>query len=104
MYFPIDPVPGSLYSKTPADDLALLCVQHNQHVAHLMMTLNRMAWPIWLMPEGTNIATFTGDPGQILRYNAFGANPAKPERVQGTGIPERRHHLAAGARSTIWKK
>ena len=87
VYFAIDPVPGSLYSKTPADDLALLCVQHNQHVAHLMMTLNRMAWPIWLMPEGTNIATFSGDPGQILRYNAFGANPAKPERVQGAGIP-----------------
>lgn len=87
VYFAIDPVPGSLYSKTPADDLALLVVQHNQHVAHLMMTLNRMAWPIWLVPEGTNIQNFTGDPGQLLRYNAFGANAAKPERIQGTGIP-----------------
>ena len=83
----VDPVPGSGYAKTPADDLALLTVQRNQHVAHLMMTLNRMAWPIWLVPEGANVATFTGEPGQILKYNAFGANAAKPERVQGTGLP-----------------
>ena len=87
VYFPIDPVPGSLYSKTPADDLALKQVQRNQHEAHMLMTLNRMAWPIWLLPEGTNIATFSGEPGQLLRYNAIGPHAAKPERVQGAGLP-----------------
>jgi hypothetical protein len=87
VYFAIDPVPGSAYSKTPADDLALKQVQRNQHEAHMLMTLNRMAWPIWLLPEGTNIATFTGEPGQLLRYNAIGPTAAKPERVQGAGLP-----------------
>jgi hypothetical protein len=87
VYFPIDPVPGSLYSKTPADDLALKQWQRNKHEAHMEMTMNRMAWPIWLVPEGANVATFTGEPGQVLKYSALGANGAKPERVQGAGLP-----------------
>jgi hypothetical protein len=87
VHFPIDPVPGSLYSKTPADDLALKQWQRNKHEAHMEMTMNRMAWPIWLVPEGANVATFTGEPGQVIKYNALGPNAAKPERVQGAGLP-----------------
>ena len=85
--FIIDPVPGSGYSKTPADDLALKQWQRNKHEAHMEMTMNRMAWPIWLVPEGSNVATFTGEPGQVLKYNALGPSAAKPERVQGAGLP-----------------
>jgi len=85
--FQIDPVPGSMYSKTPADDLALKQWQRNKHEAHMEMTMNRMAWPIWLVPEGANVATFTGEPGQVLKYSALGTNGAKPERVQGAGLP-----------------
>ena len=87
VYFPIDPVPGSLYSKTPADDLALVAITRNKLIANMLMTMDRMAWPIWLMPEGSNVSQVTGTPGQVIRYNALGPNAAKPERIQGTGLP-----------------
>lgn len=87
VYFPIDMMPGSLYSKTPADDLALVAVTRNKLVANMLMTMDRMAWPIWLMPEGSNVSQVTGTPGQVIRYNALGPNAAKPERVQGSGLP-----------------
>ena len=87
VYFPIDPMPGSIYSKTPADDLALVAVTRNQLVANMLMTMDRMAWPIWLLPEGANVSPVTGTPGQIIRYAGIGPNPPKPERVQGAGLP-----------------
>jgi hypothetical protein len=86
-YFPTRLVPGSLWSKTVADDLASKQVERNQLCYLILRLIMRTANPVWTVPSGANIKQFTGDPGQIIEYNALGPGHAKPERVQGAGIP-----------------
>jgi hypothetical protein len=87
VHFPEQIVPGTAWSKTPADDLALLQEKRNQLESIVLMIMMRMGNPVWFLPEGSNVTGFTGYPGEIIRYNALGPNPAKPERVPGQGLP-----------------
>jgi hypothetical protein len=86
-YFPTRLVPGSLWSKTVADDLASKQVERNQLCYLILRIIMRTANPVWMVPMGANIKQFTGDPGQIIEWNALGPGNTKPERVQGAGIP-----------------
>ena len=87
VHFPEQLVPGTAWSKTPADDLALLQEKRNQLESIVLMIMMRMGNPVWFLPEGSNVSGFSGYPGEIIRYNALGPNPAKPERVPGQGLP-----------------
>jgi hypothetical protein len=86
VYFPQKLVPGTADAKTIADDLALKQSQRNRFESLCEQTAMRMANPVWLIPEGANVANVTGEAGQIIKYNALGPSPAKPERIPGQNI------------------
>lgn len=85
--FPQKIVPGSAFAKTVADDLAPKQAQRNRWESIIEACGMRMGAPVWLKPNGANVTNLTGDPGNIISYNAVGPNAAKPERLQGQGIP-----------------
>ena len=87
VFFPQKVVPGSIFPKTVADDLALLAARHNRIESLVELILMRTASPVWLIPEGTAVTNATGEAGQLIRYNPLGPSPAKPERVAGQGLP-----------------
>jgi hypothetical protein len=41
--------------------------QLNQLDSHMMMTIGRMANPIWLEPKGAEVEKFTGEPGLVVK-------------------------------------
>lgn len=61
--------------------------QLNQLDSHIMMTIGRMANPVWLEPKGAEVEKFTGEPGLVVKWNPLvaGGN-AKPERIPGEGV------------------
>ena len=85
--FPQKLVPGSGDAKTVADDLASKQSQRNRWESIIEACGMRMGSPIWLKPNGANVTNLTGDPGNIVSYNAVGPNAAKPERLGGQPIP-----------------
>lgn len=85
--FPQQLVPGSGYGKTVADDLAIQQAKRNRWESIVEACGMRMGSPVWLKPLGANVTNLTGDPGNIIGYNAVGPNAAKPERIPGQGIP-----------------
>jgi len=87
VHFPTKLVPGSLWPKTVADDLALKQVQRNTVESLIIAILRRTANPVWLVPEGSNVTNLTGDPGQVIKYNPLTVNGRPPERVGGQGVP-----------------
>lgn len=86
VYFPQKLVPGTAWPKTIADDLAHKQAQRNRFESICEQTAMRMSNPVWLLPEGANVVNITGDPGQVIKYNALGPSPAKPERIPGQNI------------------
>jgi hypothetical protein len=86
-WFPQHVVPGTMWPKTVADDVALKQAQRNRWESAIELCAMRMGMPIWLVPNGANVKNFTGTAGQIVTYNAMGPANAKPERVAGQGLP-----------------
>lgn len=95
VFFPQQLVPGSGWPKTVADDLAAIAMLHNRLTAMLEMILMRSSNPVWLKPTGSNVTNLTGEPGQVIEYNALGPSPAKPERIQGSPLPAGMLHYLA---------
>lgn len=87
VFFPQKLVPGSMFTKTVADDVAAKQIQRNQWESIVQACGMRMGSPVWLKPAGSNVRNLTGDPGSIVEYNSLGPGSAKPERVPGQGIP-----------------
>lgn len=85
--FPQKLVPGSGYGKTVANDLAAKQAQRNRWESIIEACGMRMGSPVWLKPNGANVTNLTGDPGNIISYNAVGPGAAKPERLPGQPIP-----------------
>jgi hypothetical protein len=85
--FPQKIVPGTGAAKTVADDLASKQAQRNRWESCIEACGMRMGTPIWLNPKGANAKNLTGDPGNIVDYNAVGPGAAKPERIPGQPIP-----------------
>jgi hypothetical protein len=83
-WFPQQLVPGSGWSKTVADDVALKQAQRNRWESIIELAGMSMGNAVWLLPEGANVVTLTGHPGQVIRYSPL--VPAKPERVAGQPI------------------
>ncbi len=46
-----------------------------------------MANGVWLIPEGTDVQTPSGEEGTVIRYSPLGSGGAKPERVEGNRLP-----------------
>lgn len=80
-------VGGRIYGSSMIDPAIQKQDQLNQLDSHMLMTIGRMANPIWLEPKGAEVEKFTGEPGLVVKWNPLvaGGN-AKPERIPGEGI------------------
>lgn len=82
-----DNVPGTHLCTGPADHLKDLQRQRNRREAAIELYFQRMANGIWLIPEGTDVQTPSGEEGWVMRYSPLGSGGAKPERVEGNRLP-----------------
>jgi hypothetical protein len=78
---------GRIYGTGPIDAAIQKQNQLNQLDAFILMIINRMGNPLWLVPKGAEIEKFTGEPGLVVKWNPLtvGSTNAKPERVDGAG-------------------
>lgn len=81
-------VGGRLLASGPIDAIIQKQDQLNELDSMILLTIQRMANPVWLTPKGAEIQKFTGMPGLVLKWNPLtvGGN-AKPERIAGEGPP-----------------
>jgi hypothetical protein len=82
-----DRVGGRIYGRTPMDDVAPKQEQRNKLESLILLIASRMSVPHWLIGKNTGITTITGDPGQVIEWNSMLGNAAKPELLQGAGVP-----------------
>lgn len=77
---------GRVYGTSPLDSVIQKQNQLNQLDSFILMIVNRMSNPLWLVPKGAEIEKFTGQPGLVVKWNPLtvGGN-AKPERIDGLG-------------------
>lgn len=83
---PFDRVPGRILGRTKLDDLAPLQEERNRTESLLRLAITRMANAVWLIPKGSGIDFISGEPGEILRYNAVDPR-MKPDRMAGEQPP-----------------
>lgn len=79
---------GRVYGTSPLD--AAIPMQNilNQIWSFMLMIVNRVANPLWMIPKGSEIEKFTGAPGLVVKWNPLTVGgQAKPERVDGANIP-----------------
>jgi len=82
-----DNIPGASFGRTPMDDLIQKQIQRNKIESLIELIALRMGSPIWLMPEGTVVRNFSGQPGAIVTWNSIGDKATKPDRIPGEQIP-----------------
>jgi hypothetical protein len=77
---------GRVYGTSPLDAVIQKQNMLNQLDSFVLMIVNRMSNPLWLVPKGAEIEKFTGQPGLVVKWNPLtvGGN-AKPERIDGLG-------------------
>jgi hypothetical protein len=86
-HYQYDNVPGTHIATGPADHLKDLQRQRNRREAAIELYFQRSANGIWLIPEGTDVQTPSGEEGWVMRYSPLGSSGAKPERVEGSRLP-----------------
>lgn len=81
-------VGGRLYGRSALTPLIQKQDQLNQLDSLIQLIVQRMANPIWIIPEGAGVEQFSGEPGLVMKYNPLGAGGnAKPEKIEGSEIP-----------------
>jgi len=82
-------VGGRLYGRSAITPLIQKQDQLNQLDSLIQLIVQRMANPIWVIPEGAGIDLFSGEPGFVMKWNpiAVGGSNAKPERIAGSEVP-----------------
>lgn len=81
-----DIVPGRLWGKTRASDVAEKQIQRNRLEAVMTLFERRSSNDILMVPFGSGIKKVTGQPGLILNYNAMAGVPP-PHREAGHPPP-----------------
>ena len=82
-------VGGRLLGRSAISPLIQKQDQLNQIDSLIQLIIQRMANPIWLVPEGAGVEHFSGEPGLIMKWNPLAAGgQAKPERIQGVEVPQ----------------
>ena len=82
-----DSVPGAAYASTPLTDIKPKQRDLNKVDSLIILIATRMSAPVWLIPEGTVVNNFSGEPGAQLKYNLIGDKASKPDRIPGEQIP-----------------
>jgi len=86
-HFKFDSVPGSAIGSTPMHDIISKQEQLNRLDSMILLIIMRMSSPVWLLPEGTIVKNFSGEPGAQIKYHSMGDNKTAPSRVAGENIP-----------------
>lgn len=85
---------GRLYGRSALSPLIQKQDQLNQLDSLIQLIVQRMANPVWVLPEGAGIDHFTGEPGLILKWNPLAAGgQGKPERLAGMEVPSTLYQL-----------
>src|SRR3990167_3840091 len=73
-----------VYGTGPMDSIIPIVMELNKLDSHIQMIIGRMSNPLWMIPKGSEIEKFTGEPGLVVKWNPLtvGGN-AKPERIAG---------------------
>jgi predicted RNA-binding Zn-ribbon protein involved in translation (DUF1610 family) len=82
---------GRLYGRSAISPLIQKQDQLNQLDSLAQLCLQRMANPVWVVPEGAGIGPLTGEPGLLVTWNpllAGGSGAARPTREPGMDIPQ----------------
>ena len=82
-------VGGRFYGRSVLAPVIQKQDQINQIDALIQQIIQRTANPVWIVPEGSGIDEFTGEPGLVLKWNPLGAAgpQAEPKRISGENIP-----------------
>lgn len=80
---------GRIWGRSAISPLIQKQDQLNQLDSLVQLCVQRMANPVWVLPEGAGIDQFTGEPGLQIKWNplAAGGN-GKPERLAGVPIDQ----------------
>lgn len=83
-------VGGRLWGRSAIAPVIQKQDQLNQIDSLAQLIIQRMANPIWVVPEGAGIDQFSGEPGFVMKWNplAAGGQVAKPERIPGADVPQ----------------
>ena len=85
---PFEHLGGRIYGRSAISPVIQKQDQLNQLDSLIQMIVQRVANPVWIIPEGAGIDHFTGDPGLVMKYNPLAAGgQAKPERIAGENVP-----------------
>jgi hypothetical protein len=80
---------GRLYGRSALSPLIQKQDQLNQLDSLVQLNVQRMANPVWIIPENAGIENLTGEPGLIVKWNVLSAGgQGKPERIEGQDIPQ----------------
>ena len=83
VHFPQEVVPGTAWPGGVADDLAAKQAQRNRWESMIETAAQAFGQGKWLIPEGSNIGTVTGE-ADVIRYNPLiGGVAVKPDRLAG---------------------
>lgn len=86
--FIFDPIPGSAVGKTVASDLRPKQKQRNELESLIQLITMRMANPVWIIPYGTDVEGFSGQPGAVLKAIQLSPNAnSNPQRLPGENVP-----------------
>lgn len=78
---------GRLYGRSALSPLIQKQDQLNQLDSLVQLCVQRMANPVWVIPENAGIENLTGEPGLQIKWNVLAANgQGKPERIPGMPI------------------
>lgn len=78
---------GRLYGRSALSPLIQKQDQLNQLDSLVQLCVQRMANPVWVIPENAGIENLTGEPGLQIKWNVLAANgQGKPERIPGVPI------------------
>jgi hypothetical protein len=87
---------GRLLGRSALSPLIQKQDQLNQLDSLIQLIVQRMANPVWVVPEGAGIDHFTGEPGLIMKWNPLAAGgQGKPERIPGQEVPSSLYELRA---------
>jgi hypothetical protein len=80
---------GRLWGRSALSIIIQKQDQLNQLDSLAQLIIQRMANPVWVIPEGAGIDQFSGEPGFVMKWNplSVGGAQAKPERIAGADIP-----------------
>lgn len=79
---------GRLLGRSALSPLIQKQDQLNQLDSLIQLIIQRMANPVWVVPEGAGIEHFTGEPGLVMKWNPLAAGgQGEPKKIEGSEVP-----------------